>query len=132
MHRLRFFSVALVAVAPLFAQGAFICISSAQPPIVRAEGLAERVGDIVLNCVGGQPGATVTTNLTAFLSVNVTNHPTSAGVVDAVLTIDNSVGTPAPAPANVPATLASPSSVVWQGLSFTLSPTGSATIRIAN
>ncbi len=100
---------------------ALICTPSANLPVLHAEGYAERLGDIAITCSGGQSGATISGNLNLFLSVNVT--------LDAVLTVDNS-GTPHPS--NVNAVLASPSALVWNGLSFTLSPTGTVTLAISN
>jgi hypothetical protein len=55
------------------------CVANAGvPPIVRAEGLAELVGDLVLNCTGGQPtqnGAVVPgSNVQIFLNTNITSR----------------------------------------------------------
>ena len=70
--------------------GVITCQSVAVPPIVRAEGIAELVGDIILTCtnvegVGGDDVSHLVTNVSVSLNVNVTNnlqdHP------DAVLVI---------------------------------------------
>ena len=50
------------------------CSESAVPPIVKGEGVAERTGDIALNCSGGAPGAIVDGNLSVFLNVNITKQ----------------------------------------------------------
>jgi len=72
---------------------AFSCVGNAGvPPIVRAEGLTELVGDLVLNCNGGTPtavGASVPqTNVQIFLNTNVTSRLTSDPWSEALLMID--------------------------------------------
>ncbi len=63
--------------APLI--GLIACTATAVPPVVRAEGIAELVGDIVLTCVA-TPGANPTpgfylkTNVSVSLNVNITNN----------------------------------------------------------
>jgi hypothetical protein len=57
---------------------AFQCTANAGvPPIVRAEGIAELVGDVVLNCTGGSPTPITVpvpqVNFRIFLNVNVTS-----------------------------------------------------------
>ncbi|MDQ6760286.1 MAG: hypothetical protein M3Z32_10545 [Acidobacteriota bacterium] len=99
------------------------------PPIVRGEGITERVGDIVVYCSGGMPNARITGNFSVYLSVNITNRVSGNNVTDVVFTVDNGSG---PQPITVPGTIAGPSNLVYNGLSFTLSPTGSATLQIAN
>src|ERR1700722_9954089 len=111
------------------AQTILTCNSTSVPPIVHVEGIAERVGDIVLNCSGGMPAEQITGNLSIFLSVNVTNRVAGTTANDVAVTMDNGSG---PQPFNVPGTLTGLSSLVFNGVSFTLSPTGTATLRIAN
>src|SRR5579864_6837136 len=111
------------------AQTILTCNSTSVPPIVHTEGITERIGDIVLNCSGGNPGASITGNLSIFLSVNMTNRVAGNTITDVVFTIDNGSG---PQPVNVPGTITGPGSLVYNGASFTLSPTGTATLRIAN
>ena len=69
--------------APAKAQGqvepAFVCNANAGvPPIVRAEGITELVGDLILNCTGGNPtraGAPVPlSNVQIFLNTNITSR----------------------------------------------------------
>lgn len=72
---------------------AFQCVANAGvPPIVRAEGLAELLGDIVLNCTGGTPtaaGATVQqVNVQIFLNTNVTSRLLADPWTEALLIID--------------------------------------------
>lgn len=72
---------------------AFSCVGNAGvPPLVRAEGLTELVGDLVLNCNGGVPtaaGATVPqTNVQIFLNTNVTSRLQADPWSEALLMID--------------------------------------------
>ncbi len=73
---------------------AFSCASNAGvPPIVRAEGLSELVGDMVLNCTGGTPtaaGAPVPqANVQIFVNTNVTSRLLSGAFSESVLIIDD-------------------------------------------
>jgi hypothetical protein len=73
---------------------AFSCASNAGvPPIVRAEGLSELVGDMVLNCTGGTPtaaGAPVPqANLQIFVNTNVTSRLLSGSFSESLLIIDD-------------------------------------------
>jgi len=72
---------------------AFACVGNAGvPPIVRAEGLTELVGDLVLNCTGGTPtaagSAVPQANVQIFLNTNVTSKLTSDPWSEALLMID--------------------------------------------
>jgi hypothetical protein len=72
---------------------AFSCVGNAGvPPIVRAEGLTELVGDLVLNCNGGTPTAAGSlvpqTNVQIFLNTNVTSRLTNDPWSEALLMID--------------------------------------------
>lgn len=76
--------------------GLVTCTATAVPPIVRAEGIAELVGDIVLTCIA-TPGAptvqglnTFLVNISVSLNVNITNNFSfnDGGVSDAVLIIN--------------------------------------------
>jgi uncharacterized protein (TIGR03437 family) len=125
-----FLAALFLSAPPLFSQSQVLtCTASSVPPIVRGEGITERVGDILFICVGGTANARTTGNLSIFLNVNITNRLSAGAVTDVVLTVDNGSG---PQPVTVAGTLAGPSNLVYNGLSFTLSPTGTATLRIAN
>jgi hypothetical protein len=66
--------------------------NAAVTPTVRAEGLTELVGDIVLDCTGGTStafGATVPqANITVFTSTNLTSRLTSSPFTEVLLLID--------------------------------------------
>jgi hypothetical protein len=133
MSRLSYSTFYLFLISSAFglanAQTILTCNAISVPPIVHTEGITERIGDIVLNCSGGTPSAQITGNLSIFLSVNVTNRVAGNTVTDVVFTMDNGSG---PQPVNVPGTITGPSALVYNGVSFTLSPTGTAVLRIAN
>ncbi len=117
-------AASLACLSFVYAQS-LTCAASANPPIVRAEGITERTGDILISCAGGQPNTVITGNLTAFLDVNVTNRLVSDGSMDIVLTANGQ-------PSNVAARQYAANAIVWNGFSFQLSPAGAADLRIAN
>ena len=86
------------------------------------------MGDILINCTGGTPGGVVGGNLTVFLSVNVTNKLTN-NFTDVQMTVDTGSG---PVAANVAAQPFGANAVVFNGLSFVLSVSGQANLRIGN
>ena len=105
------------------------CSQTAVPPVVKGEGIAERTGDILFNCSGGAPGAVVTGNLSIFLTVNITNRVVGNTVSGVDFTVDTGAG---PVPVDVPGTITAPGTLMYNGLNFALSSTGTATLRIAN
>src|SRR5437588_5095589 len=82
---------------PSYSQSPLVCTVSATPPTVRIEGLAEKMGDVVLGCSGGTPGLVVTGNLSISLTVPITNRLTSGTAGDIVVTVDTGSG-PLPTP----------------------------------
>ena len=106
----------------------FVCTPTAVPALVHAEGVAERMGDILISCAGGTPGGVVGGNLTVFLSVNVTNKLAN-NFTDVQMTVDTGSG---PVAANVAAQPFGANAVVFNGLSFALSGSGQANLRISN
>jgi len=103
MADFRKWLLALAAVAVLlcfgsstaFAQGAFTCnTTGASPNIVRSEGVAELVGDVILNCTGGTPtkaGKEIPlSNVQVSLNTNITSRivQASSNVSEALLLID--------------------------------------------
>src|SRR5439155_6362583 len=74
-------------------QPAFTCTANAGAPvIVRVEGITELVGDLLLQCTGGNPtpfGQPVpVTNLRLTLNTNITSRLVGSGFIDALLLID--------------------------------------------
>lgn len=85
--------LASVASAQVGQTPAFQCVANAGvPPLVRAEGLAELVGDVVLNCTGGTPTQLAVevpkVNIRVFLNTNVTSRLLDGSWNEALLMID--------------------------------------------
>jgi hypothetical protein len=96
------------------AQQPFTCISAAAvPPLIRAEGIAELTGDLVLRCSGGVPTASNASvpqlNIQIFLNANITSRLLNDPFSEALLLIDE------PAPANQRACTLGPCSISGTG-----------------
>jgi hypothetical protein len=129
ISRLLAFTLFLLIPATSLAQPTVVCTVSANPLIVRAEGLAEQMGEIVIDCSGGAPGSHVTGTLYVFLSVPITNRVDADGITDAVLTADTGSGTPV--------STGAVARMTGNGISFgpidvTLTATQRVTFRIGN
>ncbi len=78
-------------------------LNGGAPPLLRAEGLAEEVGQAFIQCTGGNPSAPATINVRVFTpGYNVTSRllsaaPEGGGELEAALLIDD----PAPGQVNV-------------------------------
>jgi uncharacterized protein (TIGR03437 family) len=135
MSHLLYSVLPLIFLSSIFnlanAQGSLNCTTLSSPSPVRGEGITERVGDIALVCSGGTPGAHITGNFSVILNVPITNRlaPNSANVVGVSFTVDNGSGEQ---PIGTQGTLGAPNALTFSGVSFTLSPTGTATLRLAN
>ncbi len=104
------------------------CLLSAVPNPVRAEGLAERMGDIVLSCSGSNPGAVLAGNLTVMLPVSVTNRIANNNLTtDAVLSADTGTG---PVPLPVQAQVGT-QSITFSGINLTIPASGIFSLRIS-
>ena len=105
------------------------CQVSTSPVQVRAEGLTERLGDIVLQCTGSVPGAVFTGNFTLSLPVSVTNRVDANNQTrDAVVSVDLGSGF-------VPTAIAgqvSGNSISFNGISYTAPASGNVNLRISN
>ena len=119
----------LAAAGPAFAQSPILtCAASAVPPVVHAEGITERTGDVLLTCNGGTANGRITGNLSLFLSVNVTNRLAAANSPDIALTVDTGTG---PVASVVTPSL-NGNTVAFNGVAFNLSAAGAATLRVSN
>jgi hypothetical protein len=71
------------------AQAPLRCTANAGvPPIVRAEGYTELVGDLVVECTGGNPANAFDANFQLFLNTNITSRLISGQTTEALLLID--------------------------------------------
>ena len=125
-RRLTSLNILLIFVLILFAsslsaQTPLICNTASTNQVVHAEGLAEPVGTLILNCSGGTAGQILTTNITADFPAAITNRINSAGVPDISLTLDTGSG-PA-VTGNAPLLIAA-NSVSFNGVSITIPARG--------
>lgn len=124
-----FFSALFLTVSAQAAISNLTCAVTSAVPIVRAEGVAERVGDIVFECSGGSPGGSVTGNLSFFLNTPVTNKTDALNGADVVLTVDTGSG---PVTSPIKGRLEANNRLTFNGLDFLLPATGNAVLRISN
>jgi uncharacterized protein (TIGR03437 family) len=105
------------------------CQVSTQAPQLRAEGLTEPLGDIVISCSGFATGAMTTGNFTVFLPVSVTNRIDANGFSSqAVLSVDYGTGlTPSGIAASV-----SGRAISFNGVQLTAPASGGFIVRISN
>ena len=129
MGRVLFCSMILVAtvVASSAQTGSVTCQVTAVPPLLRAEGITERLGDIVFTC-SGTANRAVSGALTINLNAPVTNRLSGTNL-DVVATI-NQGGITSTLP--VTARLQLTNQVVFDAFNFNLGPTGSAELHITN
>jgi hypothetical protein len=77
------------------AQTPLTCVANAGvPPLLRAEGLAELVGDVVIACSGGDGLPQRVVNFDIFLNTNITSDILTGNISEALLLVDE------PAPGN--------------------------------
>lgn len=110
----------------LDAQKPTTCAVTAASPTVHSEGLAEQVGDIVLQCTG-TPGVVVSANLSVSLPVSITNQINSGGyATGASLSIDTGTGN---VPSGVSGRVAN-QSISFDGFQFTFPASGPVSLVI--
>src|SRR5580692_3994012 len=105
------------------------CVVSSTPTQVRAEGLTERLGSVVLQCAGYTPAAVISGNLTLFYPVAVTNQvDANNNALDAVVLLNTGNGF---TPTSVPGKIAG-NNITFQGLSVTVPAGGQFTLEVSN
>jgi len=105
-----------------------VCSTTAAPVILRAEGLTERIGDILYTCTGA-PGAQLTVNLSVQLNTGITNRLSSGNTVTGpVLTVNSGSG---PQAVTVQPILLTQNNLIWNGVPLQYSAQGTLTIDIA-
>jgi uncharacterized protein (TIGR03437 family) len=116
-------SIGIVSAQPV------ICTTSAVPPIVRAEGLSERIGDIDIVC-NGASNATLSANFTIAMNTNVSNRISTANMLTGIVfTVDSGSG---PQPVLSQPLLLNQNTLVFNGVSVPFSAQGSVALRIAD
>src|SRR5579859_1872231 len=106
-----------------------VCVTSATPVLVRAEGLSERTGQITYDCLGA-PNNAIQVNLTIALNTNITNRLSSGNhLTGIILTIDTGSG---PQAVPIAPVLQGPGTLVFNGVSFTLPANGHVVINVNN
>ncbi len=105
------------------------CHVTATPLQARAEGLTERMGDILLQCSSFNPGTVFSGNFTLFFPVSVSNRIDANNLTrDAVLSVDLGSGL-------VPTGIAgqvSGASIAFNGISYTVPPSGNINLALTN
>lgn len=128
----RLLALLLFGMSATYAQtlpGTGRCAPSAVPSQVRAEGITERVGDVLLECSGVTPGAVIAGNLILYFPAAVTNRVDAAGLAsDAVLAIDSGLGF---TPTGIAGQVAS-QGITFNGVSVTAPAGGTFHLRISN
>ncbi|MFN3323782.1 MAG: hypothetical protein ACK5AZ_09825 [Bryobacteraceae bacterium] len=100
------------------------CIGGASTPLVRSEGITERLGEITLNCLSSAGGGTFAGNLSVFVSGNVTNEIIGLDAAEARVLYEEG-GTSVAGRVSAPNTISFP-------VSFVVPPVASVTLRIQN
>jgi len=93
MADFRKLMLALLAGVLLFATVAsadpFSCNATAVPTLVRSEGIAEMMGDVLLRCDGTVPTAGILANIRLRLTTNITSNPAGGtSALESVLILD--------------------------------------------
>jgi len=112
-----------VANAQVTGQTPLTCIANAGvPPLVRAEGLTELVGDLVLVCTGGNPASPFLANFQLFLNTNITSRLVGSDLSEALLLIDEPLVPRADAPGGGAATPSTPLCLAPAGQNSSVPP----------
>jgi uncharacterized protein (TIGR03437 family) len=96
-----------------------LCLYTSTAASVHSEGLAEPVGNIVVNCSGGTTGSTVSLSLFVSLNTNITNRLDSNSLPTGITVTGASVGS---------LSLSSPTTLIFNAVNYTAG--GATTITI--
>lgn len=128
----RLFSLLALTICAAYAQTPPLspqCVLTSSPTPVRAEGLTERVGILVLNCSGYNSGAAISGSLQVSLPVAITNRLGSNNqTTDVVVSANLGSGyVPLPVTGQI-----NNQSILLSGISFTVPASGSFSLQISN
>ena len=113
---------------PVALRAQTICVPTTVLPLIRSEGITERVGDIVLTC-SGSANSSLTANFTVALNSNVTNQISSGSSLNGIVfTIDSGSG---PQPVLIQPLLTGQNAIFYNGVTVAFSAAGAATLRFA-
>jgi hypothetical protein len=119
--------------AQIAGQTPLTCIANAGvPPLVRAEGLTELVGDLVLVCTGGNPASPFLANFQLFLNTNITSRLLGSDLSEALLLIDEPLVPRADAPGGGAATPSTPLCLAPSGQNSAVPPIVASTTTTCN
>jgi uncharacterized protein (TIGR03437 family) len=105
------------------------CVTSAVPPIVRAEGLAERIGDIEIDCTDS-PNDTLTLNFAVLTNTTISNRLSTGNTLTGIVfTEDSGMG---PQAVTVQPMLINANTLAFNGVPVTFSPQGAVSFRISD
>ncbi|HYI92783.1 MAG TPA: IPT/TIG domain-containing protein [Bryobacteraceae bacterium] len=104
-----------------------VCGITAVPPLVKVEGVAERMGDIALSCTG-QPNQSIVGNLTVNLNTTITNRLLTNNKLDVALTAHTGSGTTLLATAE----RLGVNQAVFAGVTIPFGPSGLTELRVTN
>jgi uncharacterized protein (TIGR03437 family) len=126
--RSKIFSFVLFPALAVALHGQAICVPTTSLPLVRAEGITERIGNVVLSC-SGAPNGSLTANFTVALNTNVTNQISSGNsLTGIVFTIDSGAG---PQPVLIQPLLSGQNAVFYNGVTVPFSAQGTAILQFA-
>ncbi|MGA3187367.1 MAG: hypothetical protein ABSF22_09675 [Bryobacteraceae bacterium] len=115
-------SIGLAAAQPT------ICSTKASHTLVHAEGLTERIGDIIYSCTG-TPNLVLNVNLSVQLNTAVTNRISNGNAITGtILTVDNGSG---PQAVVMQPLLLTSTTIIWDEVPLTFSAQGTVIIQIA-
>src|SRR5262245_11410456 len=128
----RLLAVVILGISATYAQSQPVggrCVVTAVPSQVRSEGITERMGDIVLECTGSNPGAVLTGNFSVYLPVTITNRvDSSSRTSDAVFYVDYGNGF---VPLGIQGFI-SGQIIAFNGISVTIPPSGNIKLKVSN
>ena len=126
------FVLITISICAAYAQPAPVsgsCSVTAVPTPLRAESLAEPIGDIVIQCSGSTPGAVLNGTLSVTLPAGITNRVDSNNqTASIVLSVDYGSGF---VPTGIPAQI-SGQFLSFKNLSLTIPPSGNLNLKISN
>jgi uncharacterized protein (TIGR03437 family) len=124
---MKFFFL-ILGLAALAAAQPTVCSTTAGPTLVHAEGLTERIGDILYSCTGA-PNSSLSVNLSVQLNTLISNRLSSGtSITGTVLTVDNGSG---PQVVVMQPLLLTPTTLIWDQVPLTFSAQGTLKIKIA-